>query len=509
MKNGLALRHLVQRLGALSVDGALDAPVAALAYDERRVVPGAVFFAMPDRADGEAQFAIPRAIERGAAAIVCEQGGFLPYRAARIRVANCRRAMAAAAAAFHGEPSHKLQVVVVTGCGARVAVTHLLRDVFTAAGIRTGVLSSRGCRYGERSLPPLTPVPEALDVQERLAAMLRAGCQAGILELPGEAIDRGCLAGSELDTLISTQISSAPAANGNDAPPGTWEGETKLRFRAASVGRRPANRLWRIEDALAGRASADAGLWFRAHFGPVPAATFRARLGRLTPRGTRLEITTPTGEQSLRLPLPGRDQARAALAVAAISHGLKLPLAAVLNGLGRAHPVPGQLEPVPNAHGVHVFVDAAPSLADFERALRELRDLATGRVLVLFGCGWRHPAPARAAFGAAAARGADEVILTSDNPGREPAGQIAAAVAAGHARVKGQPPLIVLDRREAIAAVLARARAGDCVLLAGKGHLAWQETDDCVAPFDDREQARAALRRTPARSRPAFPEVLV
>jgi UDP-N-acetylmuramoyl-L-alanyl-D-glutamate--2,6-diaminopimelate ligase len=509
VKSALALRHLVNRLGALSVDGALDAPVAALAYDERRVVPGAVFFAMPDRADGEAQFAIPRAIERGAAAIVCEQGGFLPYRAARIRVANCRRAMAAAAAAFHGEPSHKLQVVVVTGCDARAAVAHLLRDVFAAAGIRTGVLSSRGCRYGERSLPPLTPAPEALDVQERLADMLRAGCQAGILELPAEAIDRGCLAGSELDTLISTQISPAHAAIGNGTPPATDGWENNLRFRGAAAGQRPASRIWRIEDVLAGRAGSDAGLWFRAHLGPVLAGTFRARLGRFTPRGTRLEITTPTGEQSVRLPLPGRNQARAALAVAAISHGLRLPPAAVLNGLGHAPPVPGQLEPVSNGHAVHVLVDAAPSLADFERALREVRDLSPGRVLVLFGCGWRHPAPARPAFGAAAARWADEVILTSDNPGREPAGQIAAEVAAGHARVKGRPPLIVLDRQEAIAAALAHARAGDCVLLAGKGHLAWQETDDCVAPFDDREQARAALRKIPARSRPAFPEVLV
>lgn len=509
MKSALALRHLVNRLGALTVDGALDAPVAALAYDVRRVVPGAVFFAMPDCADGEAQFAIPRAIERGAAAIVCEQGGYVPYRAARIRVANCRRAMAAAAAAFHGEPSHKLQVVVVTGCGARVAVAHLLRDVFTAAGIPTGLLSSRGCRFGERSLPALTPAPEALDVQERLADILRAGCQAGILELPIEAIDRGCLAGSELDTLISTQISSAHASAGHGAPPATPGWETHLRFRGAAAGRRPASRIWRVEDVLTGRAGADAGLWFRVHYGPVQSGSFRARLGRLTPRGTRLEITTPSGEQTLRLPLPGREQARAALAVVAISHGLKLPLAAVLNGLGHAQPVPGLLEPVSNGHAVQVLVDAAQSLADFERALRELRDLSPGRVLVLFGCGWRHSAPVRLAFGAAAARWADEVILTSDNSGREPAGQIAAEVAAGHARVKGRPPLIVLDRREAIAAVLARARGGDCVLLAGKGHRAWQETGDCVVPFDDREQARAALRGTPARSRPAHPEVLV
>ena len=505
MKTLLPLRQLVGRLGALSVEGALDAPVAALAYDERRVIPGSVFFAMPDRG-GDGVHAIPRAIERGAAAIVCEHGGYVPYRAARIRVANCRRAMASAAAAFYGHPSQKLQVVVVTGCRARAAVAHLLRDLLAAAGIETGVMSRLGCRCGERTLPPLAAFPEALDIQERLAEFLREGCRACIVELSPEAIEQGCLDATELDTLVATQVASDPAnpaTTASAAMVAAWE--SRLNFRAHSGPRRGGG-CWRVTDLLEGRAVPAAGLLFRAHTGPV-AGSFRARCGHMTPRGTRIEIETPGGNCVVRLPLPGLRAARAALAAAAVGQGLRLPLPVLASGLARVHPVPGHLEPVSPGHAVHVLVDSGGTVADFEQSLRELRDVAPGRLLLLFGCGHRHSPATRPAYGEAAARWADHTVLTSDSPGTESAEVIAAQVASGFLGVKGAPPLVVHDRDVAIRELLRCARAGDCVLLAGKGHRAIQELGDCVVPFDDGAEARAALASQPTRPRVLAAEV--
>lgn len=492
MKPPFPLRQLVVRLGALSVEGALDAPITALAYDERRVIPGSLFFALPGRG-GDATHAIPRAIERGAAAIVCEQGGHVPYRAARIRVAHCRDALATAAAAFHDHPGQKLQIVVVTGCAGRTAVAHLLGDLFAGAGVDAGLISSLGCRGGGRTLPPLTGVPEALDLQERLADFVRAGCRACVVELPGEAIAMGCLDAMEVDTVVATRVladGEGARSHGEASRPAAWE--SRLSFRVPAGGRR-AGGVWRVVDMLEGRATVQAGLLFHAHYGPGPAGSFRARWGRFTPRGTRLELDTPGGSCVVRLPLPGQRVARAALAAVAIAQGLRLPLPALASSLARATPVPGQLEPVSNGHPVHVLVDAGGSARELEETLQELRGVSHGRLLLLLGCGHRHAPASRPGYGEVAARCADHTVLTSDSPGTESPEVIAAQVASGFLRVKGAPPRIVPDRDVAIRELLRDARPGDCVLLAGKGHRSVQELGDCVVPFDDGAEARAVL----------------
>jgi UDP-N-acetylmuramoyl-L-alanyl-D-glutamate--2,6-diaminopimelate ligase len=216
---------------------------------------------------------------------------------------------------------------------------------------------------------------------------------------------------------------------------------------------------------------------------------------RLTPTSTHLEARTPRGRLAVRLPLPGWENARAGLAAASIALALGVPLPAVSAGLGRASSVPGCLEPVRTGQGFAVLVDAASGAAELEAVLRTVRGFTAGRgrVLLLFGCGSRHPAAERAALGEVAARGADDAILTSDNPGWEPPEVIAAQVASGYVRGRGVPPRMVPDRAEAIQALLREARRGDCVLLTGKGHRTVQELGGCVLPFDDRDQARAAL----------------
>lgn len=483
----------------MSIEGALSAPVAGLAYDPRRVLPGTVFFAVPRRGGGDDGQAIPRAIERGAAAIVCEQIGFVPYRATRIRVANCRRALASVAASFHGHPSRQLQVIVLSGCRARSAVAHLLHELFVSAGIPTGLVSSLGCRMGERVLPPLTADPEALDVQEWLAGMYRSGARACIVEVPPAALARGCLAATELEAAIVTDLVAAtdatePAADGGGES-ATGPG-SELTFRAH--GRAGGTRgVWRLTDLRRAGSGRGHELALRLQGGALTPTTVRATLRGLSPQGTRLEGATSLGPLAVRLPFPGRPGAQAALAAATIALALNLPLAAVATGLGRARAVPGRLDPVPTGHDFQVLVDGCSSAAELECTLRTVQEFTPGRVLLLFGCGSRHEPGARPAFGEVAARGADMTVLTNDNPGWEAPEVISAQVASGYLRVRGVLPRVVPDRSQAIRELLAAARAGDCVVLAGKGHRTVQELAGCILPFDDRAHAEAVLRDEP------------
>ncbi len=492
MRAAIPLRQLAGRLGALSIDGALDSSVAALAYDARRVVPGSLFFAMAG-AGGDGAQSIPRAIERGAAAIVSEQGGFVPYRATRIRVANCRQALAVAAATFYGHPSRKLQMIVVSGCAARAAVAQVLRALLSASGVATALLGSLGCQVGERTLPALAAAPEPLDIQELLAEASRAGDRACVIELAPEAIAGGCLAASELDTLIVTEI-TAGADDVAGVRGRTERGGLEGGFTFRAHGRAARNdRAWRVTDVLRGRAGLGADAALRLDGGPGHAFTVRAKLRRLTPRATRADVETPGGPLSLNLALVGRPNARAALAAVAVAQAMKLPLPVIAAGLARLPAVAGHLEPVATDVPVHVFVDACRSASDLEAALRATRELTSGRVLLLFGCSRHHPTTARPVFGGVAARWADETVFTADNPGPESAEVISAQVASGYVPIKGTPPFMVHDRQEAIRELLRLARPGDCVLLAGKGHRCIQELGDCVIPFDDREYAQAAM----------------
>ncbi len=495
----LPLRQLVGRLGALSVEGGLDTGVAALAYDARRVVPGALFFAVP-RHGTEDLDAIPRAIERGAAAIVCEQTGHVPYRATRIRVANCRHAMGSAAAAFFGHPSRHLQVIVVTGCEQRAAVAYLLYQLLSGAGIQAGWAGSLGCRVGERTLPPLPLDPEALDVQEMLASVRKAGCRTCILELPSARIQSGLLASVEVDALCVTELT--PALHEKGVTAGTASCPERFPGVVWKEGSLGSAGPWRLTDPLAGRATVSGAMAVRIESSRGASTTIQAHCRRFLPQSTPIEIRTPQGRLAVRVPLAGRWNLQAAMAAAATALALRVPVSSVTSTLARVRPIPGRLEPVPNERGLQVYVDTADSRGSLERTLRSVRDFTTGRILLLSGCGRHHAGTERILLGEVAAREADLTILTSDNPGWECPEAIAAQVASGFVQVQSAPPRIVQDRELAIRELLMLARPRDSVVLAGKGHRTVQERAGCILPFDDRFHARAALAAFDARVRP-------
>jgi UDP-N-acetylmuramoyl-L-alanyl-D-glutamate--2,6-diaminopimelate ligase len=256
-------------------------------------------------------------------------------------------------------------------------------------------------------------------------------------------------------------------------------------------------------DAVACLHSGDpSAAWFAARargrvrtFGFLPSDDVGAEDAEAGPEGVSFTLRIDGERAPVRSPLLGRHNVENLLAAAAGAHGLGLPVDAIAPGLGSLAGVPGRLERVDDGRGgFRVLVDYAHTEDSLRRVLGFLRPVTPGRLLVLGGCGGDRDRTKRPRMARAMADLADAVFLTSDNPRSEEPGAILAEMLAGVPA--GAPVSVVPDRREAIGLAVAGARPGDTVLIAGKGHEAYQVLRDRTVPFDDREEARRALRRT-------------
>ena len=442
--------------------------VGAVVYDSRRAVHGALFCCIPGaRSDGHAFAAA--AVAQGAGSLLCER--FLDLAVPQVRVAPgaVRPAMAEVASTFWGHPDRSLTTVGVTGTNGKTTVTHLVRAILEAAGRPTGVI---GTLSGVRT------TPEAPDLQEALAGLVAEGRSAVAMEVSSHALSQHRVEGMTFDVAAFTNLSRDHLDHH-----GTME-----EYFAAKC------RLFEPERAR--RAVVLVGTpWGDRLAGMVGDRLVAVR------RGDATEVQPTVSGTSFRwrgrpvaLPLAGAFNVDNALVAAAVADCLGIDPDTVVAGLAGAPPVPGRMEVVGADLPVSVVVDYAHTPEGLEVALEACRRLVgPGRVLCVFGCGGDRDPGKRPLMGAVAARLADVVVVTSDNPRSEDPAAIAAAVVAG---IDGTPdggPQVVLDRAEAIASAVAQARPGDLVLVAGKGHETSQTTGAGSVPFDDRQVATDAL----------------
>src|SRR5438128_4569972 len=201
----MQLKHLVDELSAVKVEGPLDREIAGISYDSRRVTPGMVFVAIPgQRTDGH-EF-ISRAIDRGATAVICEKNGLVPQRATKIKVADAREALARAAAAYYQHPSRKLRIIGVTGTNGKTTVAFMVKEILQAAGVNCGLIGTVRYEIGQRIIPAQRTTPEALEIQQMLAQMLSADCQACVMEVSSHALEQKRVCGVEFDVAVFTNL---------------------------------------------------------------------------------------------------------------------------------------------------------------------------------------------------------------------------------------------------------------------------------------------------------------
>jgi UDP-N-acetylmuramoyl-L-alanyl-D-glutamate--2,6-diaminopimelate ligase len=494
----MTLSKVIGGTGAMGALGS-DPLVRRVTGDSREVEPGTVFFALPGvKADGHAFAA--EAARRGAVAVVAER----PVECAPallLLAPSARRAMAVAAANLYGRPGDAMVLAGVTGTNGKTTVTYLLEACARAGGLPIGVMGTVTHRFPGVVRPATHTTPESTTIQSLLAEMRDAGAKAAVLEVSSHALAQERVAGMHFAVAGFTNLTRDHLDYHGDmdayfAAKRRLFAEHLVPGGTAVVN---AHDPWGVK--LADELGPGRRLW---RYGTRAEDALRPLSLRTGLEGIEARFATPAGEVALRSPLVGAHNVENLLLATGMALALDLPLSAIARGLSECRGAPGRLERI-EARGVNVFVDYAHTDDALSHALSALRALTPRRILCVFGCGGDRDHGKRPLMGEAAGRGADLVVVTSDNPRSEDPAAIIAAIVPGlapaavapidrAAALRGASGFVVEpDRRAAIRLAIEAAREGDAVLVAGKGHEDYQIVGTQRHHFDDREEARAAL----------------
>ena len=478
---------------APSAENGLDLPIASIAYDSRRVVPGALFVALKGlKADGGAF--VDQAIARGAKAIVSESAAPGGVAVPWICVRDARLSLALLADRFYNHPSRRMAVVGVTGTNGKTTTAYLLCSILDAAGLRAGMLGTVAYRIAGEDREASRTTPEAPDVQQLLNEMLEHGSKSAVMEVSSHALSLKRVDGMRFAAGIFTNLTRDHLDFHAD-----MEAYFAAKRRLFEMLPADAPGVINMDDPrgaalveIAGRPVTYA-ISNKADVKPGPID--------MTLGGLRFDVTTPQGTARITAKLVGRPNVYNVLAATAAAVSLDVPLAAIERGIVDLAGVPGRFEVVSQPDDrVTVVVDYAHTDDALRNLLETARPLAAKRIVTVFGCGGDRDRSKRPLMGMVAARLSDVVVITSDNPRSEEPQRIIDEIERGipaGTQASAREPVVesVVDRADAIERAVSIAGDGDVVLIAGKGHEKYQQIGDRVLPFDDGEVARAALAR--------------
>ncbi|HLB25183.1 MAG TPA: UDP-N-acetylmuramoyl-L-alanyl-D-glutamate--2,6-diaminopimelate ligase, partial [Nitrospirota bacterium] len=486
----MKLREMLDDIRAEEVRGDLDVDITSVVYDSRRAVPGCLFTAVPgEKADG-ASFIGP-AVEKGAAAVICERyPAKTPAGVAFVKVADARRAMALAAAAFYGQPSRRLGLVGITGTNGKTTASYLVRAVLESAGAGVGLIGTISYVLPDgRELPAPNTTPESVDLQRLLSEMADAGAGYCVMEVSSHAVALKRVAGCGFKARVFTNFTQDHLDFH-----GTME-EYYAAKKAFFTDTESVN-VVNIDDPK-GRDLAGSAKGRVITYGINNDADVTAHDIRLAPEGASFTLMTPSGPVKISSGLVGRHNIYNILSAAGACIALGMTPDDVARGIAKAGEVPGRLEKVEAGQDFIVLVDYAHTEDALERVLTAAREFTRGRLISVFGCGGDRDKTKRPKMGFISSRLSDITVLTSDNPRTEDPAEIMRQAEAGiiseGSKAKGVGYFAVPDRAEAIRFAVGMAYRGDTVLIAGKGHEDYQIIGDRKFHFDDRLAAREAI----------------
>jgi len=489
----MQLKTLVAALSPRKIIGPLDRVVESIAYDSRRVQRNGLFVALRgEKSDGH-QF-IEQAVEKGATVTVTEQEVQSP-RATCVVVENTRTALADLAATFYDRPARRLKLAAVTGTNGKTTTTFLLKHICEKAGVRCGLLGTVRYEIADRVLPAVRTTPESLDVQELLAQMVGAGCKAAAMEVSSHALAQDRVRGIEWDVAVFTNLTQdhldyhGTMENYFEAKAALFTGlaEQKSKTNATAVINLDDRYGAQLVDRLDKRVPV-------ITYGVGARADFRASNYHAEFAGTSYQLDARGKSYLVRVPLIGRFNVANSMAALAAAGSMGISLREAILSLGRSPQVPGRLEAVPAKRQFQVFVDYAHTDDALLNVLKTLRELSPRKLIVVFGCGGDRDKQKRPLMARVADQNADYSIITSDNPRKEDPDAIIAEAEKGFRSDHYEK---ITDRAKAIARAIELAQPRDIVLIAGKGHEAYQEFADHTVPFDDIQVARQALENHP------------
>jgi UDP-N-acetylmuramoyl-L-alanyl-D-glutamate--2,6-diaminopimelate ligase len=499
-------------LDALPPELAPEAPPAAdpgiggITIDSRAVAPGDLFVALRG-ANADGHDYLDQAAALGAVALLVEKAPHAPGLPPAIVVPDTRRALARIALRFYGDPARELTLIGVTGTNGKTSTTFLIESILAAAGLAAGLIGTVEVRYAGERLRALNTTPESLELQRLLRDMRTRGVGAAVMEVSSHGLALGRVAGVRFDAAAITNLTQDHLDFH-----GTMDayGEAKaLLFRhhlkPGGVGVVNLDEPRAEQFLAAARAGGARTLGVTRR--PGVAADVRVESAAVSLSGVEARLALPSGPLALSLPLVGDFNVENLVVAVGVAVGLGLAPEAIARGVAACPQVPGRMERVSDGSpgAPVVLVDYAHTPDAVEKVLRAVRPLTAGRVIAVFGCGGDRDRSKRPKMADAVARFADLAVLTSDNPRTEDPEAILREVEAGLSALRPVAPEALAaserayvkraDRREAIQLAIAAARPGDSVVIAGKGHEDYQIVGRERLPFDDREEARRALRR--------------
>lgn len=471
--------------------GADDAEVSDVTHDSRQAGTGTLFVAVRGLALDGHRF-VEDVMRRGAVGIISELDTPADFQGVWLKVGDARTALAQAAAAIYGNPSHDLKLVGITGTNGKTTTTYLIYALCEANGDKAAMLTTVEYRIGENSEPAIRTTPEASDTNRFLRRAVTANCRTAVMETSSQAIDLHRCDALRFQAAVFTNLTRDHLDYHL-----TMENylAAKRKLFDGSLGETPKSSVINIDDEY-GRKLADE---LRANnqkvvtFAQNTAADLTAEnINVSLIKGTTFTLKTPLGERKMISPLVGKPHVYNMLAATATALELGYDLDKIAEGLRTCAGAPGRFERVAHGGDFAVVVDYAHSDDALLNTLKTAQELTNGRIITVFGCGGDRDKSKRAPMGQVAGKYSDLVIVTSDNPRTENPLRIISEIEVG-LKETSCPYLIISDRREAIHQAIGKAKPGDVVIIAGKGHETYQIVGSDKFHFDDKEIAREAL----------------
>ncbi len=451
-----------------------ETPVAGLTCDSRRVEPGFVFVCIEGTAVDGHRFA-KDAHDAGAALVVTQRPMGLERE---LTLPSTRRAWAQLCANWFGNPAEQLHLIGITGTNGKTTMTYMLKAILEKAGHKVGLIGTIQNMVGDRILPSGHTTPDPYDLQSMLSIMLKEGCTYAVMEVSSHALDQDRVEGCRFDAAVFTNLTQDHLDYHK-----TMENYCQAKRR---LFERAARAIINADDPWARMVVEGFGGDVFGFAAQAQDAAYRAADIETRADGVAFDLMEgDTCLGRLSLPIPGYFSIYNAMASAVCALSLGIPFETVKAALGGTCGVKGRAEVVPTNRDYTVVIDYAHTPDGLENICRTLKDCATGRLIVLFGCGGDRDKTKRPKMAAIAAAYADHLVITSDNPRTEDPQAILNDVVAGVP--EGCEHTVIESRRDAIAFALQCAQSGDTVLLAGKGHETYQILKDGVIHFDERE----------------------
>jgi len=460
--------------------------VNRIVIDSRKVKAGDVFICLEGlNVDGH-NF-IDSAFALGAAAIVAGKDVKIPSSVTIVKVADTRAAMSIMAGNLHSWPSKKLKLMGVTGTNGKTSSTYFLEHVLTEAGKKTGLIGTVATKVGNEPVKTkfaTSTTPDPVELQQIFGEMLSMGADSVVMEVSSHALELRKMEGLHFDVSIFTNLTQDHL----DLH-GTMENYAKAKARLFEIS---CTSIINVDDKYGKFMIENAAEKIITYSVSSP-SDLKALNVRYTSSSVGFGLNIDSELMDFEIPIPGRFTVYNALGAIGAALSLNIPVKVIQKALKNLNGVPGRIQSIPNNKGIGVYVDYSHTPDSLENILTSVREFCTGKLIVIFGCGGDRDRKKRSIMGEIAAKLSDFAVITSDNPRSEDPEAIIAEVEAGVKPITSAYTKLT-DRKEAIFYAVNMAKAGDCVIIAGKGHENYQEFADKTIHFDDAEEAAEALK---------------